>query len=42
MICQVCGCKLETPALRCPRCTAALPLGCAGSCKECASKKASC
>ncbi len=33
--CPGCGLVLGTLALRCPRCLAPLPLGCAGDCRRC-------
>ena len=38
MTCAKCGLVLRELALRCPRCLEALPLGCAGNCKECGKK----
>lgn len=33
--CPHCGLRLETLALRCPRCRTDIPLGCSGDCRAC-------
>jgi hypothetical protein len=38
MTCEQCGLVVEKLVLRCPRCLAAMPLGCGGNCKACGKK----
>ena len=38
MRCEKCGLVVQKPTLLCPRCRAAMPLGCSGNCKECGKK----
>jgi len=35
LTCGHCGYTLQSLAVRCPRCTAPLSLGCDGNCREC-------
>ena len=35
LTCPHCSLRLETLALRCPRCRADIPLGCGGNCSAC-------
>ena len=35
LTCPQCGLRLDTLALRCPRCRADIPLGCGGNCSTC-------